>query len=219
MININNKIFVNKGIYNNKNVYENTIEAIKIALSKNLGLYLTVRETKDHIFVIYENSNLSRLHNVKDKIEDITYDELEYLSFYHIPTLDEVLKLINGKVDIILDLKVKYKNKPLYNILDNYKGKFLIIGGVRLLAYINKTKEEYVVGDIITKSLKSSILSLLIKTDFSSYDIKFYDNIKVKNLMENNVLFAYLIDNQEDYDEYSKVFDYLIIDNYSNLKL
>ena len=131
MIKLNNKLFLNKGIYDNKEIFENTLDSIKKTINEKLGLYLTVRETKDNILVVYEDGNLSRLHNVKDRIDEMTYDELSYLSFYHIPTLKEALKLINGKCDIILNLKIKPNNKEIYSILDDYTGTFLIIGGIR----------------------------------------------------------------------------------------
>ena len=221
MINsINNKYFLNKGIYDNKDVFENTIEAIKATIKIKLGIYLTVRETKDHIFVIYEDSNLSRLQNIKDKISDMTYDDLEYISFYHIPKLSEVLELISGKIDIIFDLKIKNKNKEIYEMLKNYKGKYLVISNAKIINEINKNFSFITVGEIITKKNKFSIYNYFIKTDFKSYDINYYDTIKLKKLKEDGKpIIGYKITNQDLYNDYKDEFEYLVIDNYQNVKL
>lgn len=220
MINLKNKIYLNKGLYDNKDIFECSLESIKSAVNKNLGLYLTVRETKDRVLIIFEDSDLSRLHNLKDKIEDITYDELSYLSFYHIPTLEEVLSLVSGKVDIILNLKIKLKDSNIYSLLDNYKGTFLIIGKANILFNVNKERDNYLLGEIITKQIKSSILNLMVKTDFKSYDVDSYDIFKAKELkLKDDLVFAYLINNQDKYNKYKDIFNYLIVDNYKNLKI
>lgn len=220
-MNLDDKIFLNKGLYDNKTIYENTIEAIKNTLKIHHGLYLTVRETKDKILIVFEDSNLSRLHNLKDKLTDITYEELNYLSFYHIPTLEETLKVINGKQDIVLNLKMKYKNKELFNLLDNYSGKFVLLShSPKLIRFVNKEKSNYIIGEMITKRKSFLIDSLFIKTNFKSYDINYYDVIKFKKMKENNnIEFGYLINTRDKYLEFKDMFNYLIIDNYNNLQI
>ena len=99
---LKSRYFVYKGIYDNKNVYENTLEAIKVAIRKNKAIYLTVCETKDKELIICENDCLTRIQNQKDNIKDMTYDEISYLSFYHIPKLTEVLELTKD-VPLILN--------------------------------------------------------------------------------------------------------------------
>ncbi len=218
-MNLNNKIFLNKGLYDNKNIYENTTDSIIQSLYTNKGLYLTVRETKDHKLIIYEDNDLSRLHNVKDKLYDITYEDLSYLSIYHIPTLKEALNIINGKVDIILNLKIKSNNKEIFNILDNYKGNFLLLGYPRIMYKINKERENYIVGETITHKNKVSIFSLIIKPNFKSIDINYYDKFKINEYKDKNIpLIGYLINNQDRYNKYKDVFNYLIVDNYNNIK-
>lgn len=215
-----NKLYLNKGLYDNKNIFENTLESIKDTLMLNLGVYLTVRETKDHELIIYEDSNLSRLQNIKDKINDMTYEDLSYISFYHIPKLKEVLELINGKIDIIFDLKMKPKNKEIYSILNNYKGSFMTVASPKIIHEINKNHPNIKVGEIITKRSKFSILNYMIKPDFISYDIDYYDNLKLQKLKENNkLIIGYKANNQIKYDEFKDIFEYLVIDNYQNIKI
>ena len=211
------KLYVNKGIYDNKKIYENTLESIKSALDKKLNLYLTVRENKDHLLIVFNDNNLSRLHNIKDKIEDTTYDDLCYLSIYHIPTLNEVLNLINGQVNIILSLKIKSSNKEIINILNNYNGKYIILGKVKLINKIINKNNNILVGEILTKN---SFNLFLKKIDYKSIDIKYYPKLKIKKLKEDNIpLIGYLIDNNDLLNEYIDLFDLLVVDNYKNLKI
>ena len=94
--------FINKGVYDN-DIKENTTEAFNKAITENLGLFFNVIMTKDNKIVVFNDENLERLLNLKDEIKDTTYDELKYLSSYHIPLLSEVLDLVNGKVPIIIN--------------------------------------------------------------------------------------------------------------------
>ena len=73
-------IFAYQGIYDNNNVYENTLEAFKVAIKRRNNIYFEVIETKDHKFVVCKNDVFERIHNSKDKVEDMTYDELCYVS-------------------------------------------------------------------------------------------------------------------------------------------
>lgn len=217
------KLFIAKGIYDNLETFEYTITSIQNAIDKNLNLYLSVLETKDHEYIVYADNDLSRLHNLKDKIEDTTYDELSYLSFYHIPKLEEVLKLTT-KVSLIINLKIHYKSKSIFDILDNYKGDVAILSNdPRLIRMINRERPDYIVGECLTKrkrlDLNSLISSYFIKTDFISYDINYYDKLKCQKIKSNKLIIGYLIDNQEKYDTYHDEFVSNIVDNYQNINM
>ena len=214
-------IFAYQGIYDNKNVYENTLEAFKVAIKRRNNIYFEVIETKDHKFVVCKNDVFERIHNSKDKVEDMTYDELCYVSFYHIPLLEEVLELINGKVGIMIDPKVHTNHKNLFELLDNYNGKFAIISvNPKIINWFNKNRPEYGVGEVITKRKGFNLSFYFNKTDFKSYNIDYFDKIKVKNLRDlGDVVIGYLINSTEKYETYKNVFDNLIADNFINLKI
>ena len=214
-------IFAYQGIYDNKNVYENTLEAFKVAIKRRNNIYFEVVETKDHKFVVCKNDVFERIHNSKDKVEDMTYDELCYVSFYHIPLLEEVLELINGIVGIMIDPKVHTKHKNLFELLDNYNGKFAIISvNPKIINWFNKNIPEYVVGEVITKRKAFNLSFYFNKTDFKSYNIDYFDKIKVSNLRDlGDVVIGYLINSTEKYETYKNVFDNLIADNFLNLKI
>lgn len=214
----------NKGIYDNNKIYENTIEAFKKAIDHKLIIHLKVRLTKDKVPIIYSDNNLTRLMNLKDKINQITYDELIYLNKYHVPTLKEVLKLINGKVPIIINPKCcdfsYFLEKEIINNLDNYKGKVAFLSSNPLIIrWFNKNKSEIICGEILTKSNKtkkrkfiSFFVNFIIKVDFKSIDIKSYSILKLQKAKENSIVLGYLIETKEEYNLYKNALDNVFID-------
>lgn len=211
---LKSRYFVYKGIYDNKNVYENTLEAIKVAIRKNKAIYLTVCETKDKELIICENDCLARIQNQKDNIKDMTYDEISYLSFYHIPKLSEILELTKD-VPIILSLKIHTKNEELFNLLDNYSGKFALLStDIKIIMWLNKHRENYIIGEVITEHKGFNLGFYFIKSDFKSYNIEYYDKIKLNKLREENIVVGYYVNNKNSLKTYNNMFDSLIIDNY-----
>lgn len=211
----------NKGLYDNINIFENTLESFSKAIENNLIIYLKVRLTKDKVPVIYSDSNLARLMNLKDRVDSTKYEELIYLNKYHIPTLKEVLKLIDGKTPIIINPTSSsdkyYLQKEVVKLLDNYKGKFAILSSNPLIIrWFNKNKPEYLTGEIITKkrkvkSLPRYLANFTIKVDFKSVDIEYYNLIKLKKLKENSLVIGYLIDSKEKYNIYKNALDNIFI--------
>ena len=211
----------NKGLYDNVNIFENTLESFSKAIDNNLIIYLKVRLTKDKVPVIYSDSNLARLMNLKDRVDSTKYEELFYLNKYHIPTLKEVLKLIDGKTPIIINPTSSsdkyYLQKEVVKLLDNYKGKFAILSSNPLIIrWFNKNKPEYLTGEIITKkrkvkSLPRYLANFTIKVDFKSVDIEYYNLIKLKKLKENSLVIGYLIDSKEKYNIYKNALDNIFI--------
>lgn len=211
----------NKGLYDNVNIFENTLESFSKAIDNNLIIYLKVRLTKDKVPVIYSDSNLARLMNLKDRVDSTKYEELIYLNKYHIPTLKEVLKLIDGKTPIIINPTSSsdkyYLQKEVVKLLDNYKGKFAILSSNPLIIrWFNKNKPEYLTGEIITKkrkvkSLPRYLANFTIKVDFKSVDIEYYNLIKLKKLKENSLVIGYLIDSKEKYNIYKNALDNIFI--------
>lgn len=213
----------NKGIYNNIDTYENTLESFNEAIKKNLIINLKIRLTQDKILVVYNDSNLTRLMNLKDKISTTTYEELLYLNKYHIPTLNEVLKLINGKVPIIINPKgIDYKYyllKELDKLLETYEGKFAILSNDPLIIkWFNKNKPEYIIGEILSGHYKSkfSLLNILtnfsIQTDFKSVNVEYFNIIKIKKLKEKSLVLSYVADTKEKFDIFKDVSDNLFIE-------
>lgn len=222
------QIFLNKGMYNHE-IKENTIPAFIKAIVNNYGIVFNVQLTKDQKIIIFNDQDLS-LFKLKDEVKDITYEELNYLCSYKIPSLEEALKEISGSIPIIIipkGLSLKYTlEKKIADILDNYQGKFAILSKQPItIKWFNINRPDYIIGEIISKrkvdlySLKNTIANYFIKPDFKSVNINYNDIQKIKQYKNNSLTLGFLIDNQEKYDIYHDYFDNLIVDNIEMIQI
>lgn len=92
---------------------ENSLKAFEKAIEAENGIEIDVRLTKDGIPVVIHDNSLKRVCGVNKKVSEVTYEELKayYLSGsdQHIPTLQEVLSLVKGKVPLIIEIKIDIK--------------------------------------------------------------------------------------------------------------
>jgi len=95
---------------------ENTIASIKKAMEIGVDkIEIDVHLTKYNKVVVIHDASIDRTTNGKGKVKDYTLEEIrnfdagswfskEYAS-ERIPTLDEVIKLINGQTELLIELK------------------------------------------------------------------------------------------------------------------
>lgn len=227
-------IIAHRGIHDNKKIYENTLEAFKKALKKQYIIELDVHLTKDNIIVVFHDYNLKRLTGINKIIENTTYKELNQQELFHIPTLEETLKLVKGQVPLLIEIKQNSKVGPLeeklMTILKNYKGKYAIQSfNVMTIYWFKKNYPTILRGQLssqyrktkmnkVTKFiLKNMLLNYITKPDFISYK---YDELSPKKIKKYKrkgiILLAWIIDNKEDYNQYKNQYDNLICEKFIN---
>ena len=117
-----------------KDIPENSLSAFENALKNNYAIELDVQFTKDKEVVVFHDENLKRMTNDTRNIEDVNYDELKNLRLGNtneiIPTLEEVLELVDSKVAILIEIKdckdyIELSEKT-YEILKGYEGNYAI---------------------------------------------------------------------------------------------
>ena len=95
---------------------ENTLASYRRAIEAGANVAeCDVRTTRDGILVSHHDGEISRTSNGKGLVGDMTLAELRQLDFggwfdpkfkgERIPTLQEILELCHGKIDVMLDLK------------------------------------------------------------------------------------------------------------------
>ena len=153
---------------------------------------LDVRLTKDKKLVVFHDDNLKRVCGVNKKVKDLTYKELLKYNLFDttlkVPLFSDVIKLVNGRVPILIE--TKYHNrygvleKILINELSNYKGLYAIQSFYPMsLLWLKRNTKNIPIGLLSSnfkndsnrlKSIigKTLILDLFFKTDFISYDVK-----------------------------------------------
>jgi len=190
-----------RGLHND--IYpENSLGAYENAIKHGFAIELDIRVLKDGNLAIFHDDNLNRMCGVNKKIEDITLDEMKSYPLlntkYTIPTIQEVLSLVNGRVPIMAELKpVSRKMKiaeKVYNVIKDYKGDIAIKSFNPLYMLWYKKNAPEVLRGMLSSYFHHTHLpwvyrSLIkrltfynrIKPDFISYDFNDLPNKYLKN--------------------------------------
>ncbi len=129
---ITNSTIVYRGLHDNISP-ENSIGAIKKAIEKGFALELDLRMLTDGTIVVFHDERLGRMTKTDGFLSNCSYDDIKDLTLLksseHIPTLVEVLKVIDGAVPVIFDIRnidMIGIEKNVWKILKPYKGDYAI---------------------------------------------------------------------------------------------
>ncbi len=207
----NNKI-AHRGMFDNIKIPENSIASFKKALKYNYSIELDIQLTKDNIPIVFHDNNLKRMTGVDKLIENTNYNELKDLKLLntkeHIPTLDEVLLLVNNKVLLDIEIKSTKRIKEITNILkdklsnyNNYVLKSFNPKIVRSLKRNINTEVGYLI-DTKHKLLSNILVIKYSKADFLSISKKLLNTKKFQKLKNKYQLLIWTIkDKNEIKDE------------------
>ncbi|WP_026652228.1 glycerophosphodiester phosphodiesterase family protein [Butyrivibrio proteoclasticus] len=253
-------LYAHRGLHDNSSdAPENTMAAFKKAVDAGYGIECDVQLTKDGVPVIFHDFTLGRVlrypeGNVPDnavrnedgslgvvgKVIDYTYEEL--MSFHvldseeKIPKFEDFLKLVDGKVPLVIELKIEYKDLSVCPIVDNmlrdYKGVYCIesFNPLGLIWYrrhhndvfrgqlsdaFHKDKPDEFKGPLYFV-LTNLLLNFLTKPDFIAFNHRYYKCLSrtiCRNLYKNTAA-SWTIKSQEELDRAMKHFDIYIFDSF-----
>ena len=127
------KYIAHRGLHGN-GVPENSYEAFRLAVKKGVPIELDVRLSKDCKMVVFHDRYMERMCGVGGQVYDYTYDQLSKMRLagtdQRIPLFADVLKYIDGKVPLLIELKrgspMWILEKRVYHVLKDYKGPFAV---------------------------------------------------------------------------------------------
>ncbi|WP_378178990.1 glycerophosphodiester phosphodiesterase [Aquimarina sp. SS2-1] len=103
-------------------VAENTLESITEALKYNIdGIEIDVHKCKSGELVVIHDKTLERTTNGKGKVSEFTWEELKRyrtVEGFKIPTLNQVLELIDAKCELNIELKGIGTALPVIELLE-----------------------------------------------------------------------------------------------------
>ena len=220
-------IYAHRGLFDNKKIVENTISAFKKTLLDNLNIELDIRITKDKKIIVFHDSNIKRLTGVDRLVKDMKYEELKDISLLNttdkIPLLEDVLKLVSGKVTLLIELKENFSSntlKELNKLLLDYNGKVLLqsFNPIILRKMALTSLKRYKLGILLTNEYKDFkralydvfIYKYLIKQKYISFISSPKELIfKVKEVSSKE-LFIWTIKTKEEFIKYKKYSNNLI---------
>lgn len=224
---LKNNIISHRGVYDNIKVPENSILSFKEAIKNNYPIELDVRLTKDNKVIVFHDKNLSRMCNIDKHIKDITYDEIKNYKLLntnnYIPLLSDILKLIDSKVPVIIELKIDRNvfqlEKEVVKLLNNYHGLYTIQSFNPLSIFYFRIKYPNIIRGLLIKNIKYlKLYSLITKPDFISYNVKKISNNKISKYKNKYLILGWTIRNKEDYLNNKDFCDNLICENIKNIK-
>jgi len=128
--------YAHRGLHNNQEAYpENSMAAFKRAVDHGYGIELDVHLTKDKELVVFHDDTLKRMCNIDKEVCTCSAEELTALSLLNttetIPLFKDVLRLVNGKVPLIVEVKVDHDNfnelcAAVNDMLRSYTGDYCI---------------------------------------------------------------------------------------------
>lgn len=221
-----------------KDIPENSLSAFENALKNNYAIELDVQFTKDKEIVVFHDENLKRMTNDTRNIEDVNYDELKSLRLGNtneiIPTLEEVLELVDSKVAILIEIKdckdyIELSEKT-YEILKGYEGNYAIQSfNPFILEWYKNNASEVVRGQLsgtFTEgseslnsfekfALKNMLLNFKSKPNYIGYDLEGIPKSKLESLRKKGVpIIVWTVKNKEDMEKAYKYSDNITFENF-----
>jgi glycerophosphoryl diester phosphodiesterase len=134
---IKRKPVAHRGLHDgNKKVWENTLAAFSAAMKGGYPIECDLHLTKDGVPVVFHDSPLKRLTGEDGHARDLTAKEICALHIggtsERVPTLDEMLAHVGGKVPLVIELKGDEGHddglvKSVGKSLSKYRGKAAIM--------------------------------------------------------------------------------------------
>jgi len=103
-------------------VLENTLGSIEKAIELGVDyVEIDLRLTRDGHVVVLHDATVDRTTKGHGRIKDLTLAQLKRIKTkdgQHVPTLEEVLKLTDGRGGLMLELKIRGLAKPVTEIVE-----------------------------------------------------------------------------------------------------
>lgn len=253
-------LYAHRGLHDNdSDAPENSLAAFKKAIDGGFGIECDVQLTKDGVPVIFHDFTLGRVLRYPDgnipgnavnnsdgsfgvagKVIDYTYEELQQFHILNseekIPKFEEFLKLVDGRVPLVIELKIECFDLSVCPLVDSmlreYKGVYCIesFNPLGLFWYRRHHNEVFrgQLSDAFHKDkpdefrgplyfiLTNLLLNFLTKPDFIAFNHRYYKCLSrtlCRNLYKNTAA-SWTIKSQEELDRARNHFDIYIFDSF-----
>ena len=195
-----NRHYAHRGLHdNNSDTPENSMAAFRRAVEAGYGIEFDVQLTKDRIPVVFHDETLDRVCGIPGKVRDFTFQELQQFplckSQERIPLFAEFLKLVDGKVPLIVEIKVHEKAADVCEkadeLLRGYKGVYCVESfHPYAMKWYKEHRPEVIRGQLSTdfdkpgrketkteKMVHYLLTNFLCRPDFIAYDHRHKRNL------------------------------------------
>lgn len=231
--------YAHRGLHDNKgDAPENSLLSIKRAVDAGYGIEFDVQLTRDRIPVVFHDETLKRVCGAEGNVRDYTYEELQQFpllaSQERIPLLADVLAAVDGRVPLIIEIKIHEDAAEVCSTADEliaaYKGAYCIESfDPRAVAWYRKNRPQVIRGQLsadfnepgkrekFTETLVHHLLTNVIaRPDFIAYDHHAKGNLS-RTLCRKAfgaLSVAWTLKSQQELDENRNDFDLFIFEQF-----
>ena len=222
-------------------VPENSMTAYEAAIAEDIPIEIDVQLTKDRVPVLFHDDHLLRLTGFKKRVTRTSFDVLRKLKLAGtdqiIPTLEEFLEFVAGRVPILVEIKRNKGSRGIerivMDILGKYNGAFAIQSFHPIaIRRVRKIEPEMYCGLLSSKmadmklmflkkaAVKNARLFFMAKPDFVSFEINSFPNDRVKRFREELKLpiLGWTVTTKDEVERAKEFCDGIIFENIENLK-
>ncbi len=206
---------------------ENSLAAFRAAAEAGFGIELDVQLSKDGTVMVFHDYTLVRMCEKEGLLTDLTEAELRTLSLKGtsetVPTLAEVLQVVDGRVPLLIELKGETGDTSIVPatlaVLEGYKGAWCMESFNPLLVRAVKKQAPHVVRGLLSSDLckekirgnavinfllTKSLVTFLCRPNFHAWDGRYPKRLGLQvGLRWFNVgSFVFTISTQKDYDDF-----------------
>lgn len=189
--------YAHRGLHN-ADLPENSAAAFLAACRAGYGIELDVQLSSDGIPVVFHDATLNRVCDVDARVIDRTAEELGKTALcgkpeHTIPTFADVLRLVDGRVPLMVEIKGTSKEntyavcEAVAPLLDAYEGQYCIESFNPYAVYwFKKNRPEVVRGQLSSHFwrdpkhrtatgllMQSLVTNCITKPDFVSFDRRY----------------------------------------------
>lgn len=231
--------YAHRGLHDNTSeAPENSLAAFKKAVYVGYGIELDVQLSKDGVPVVMHDFTLERMCKKEGRVCDYTWEELKTFrladSEETIPCLEDVLKVVKGKIPMIVEIKVEFMDISVCPVVDailrKYQGVYCIESfNPMVLTWYRRYHNEVMRGQLASAYLKEGdqrgflyfclgnlMMNWTTKPDFIAYNHLYAGNLsrKICRGLYRNLAVAWTIRNEEELAKAKKNFDLIIFDSF-----
>lgn len=181
--------FAHRGLHGGR-IIENSRAAFRAAMAAGHGIECDVQVSKDGVAFVFHDYALDRLTEESGLVVERTAEELQRIRFKDtdetLPTLDEILELVKGKVPLLIEVKLDHgRVNPLClsvrRSLEGYRGPAAIMSfNPYVCRWFTRNGELIIRGLVVTEEDKKGLRGRFerhyslwkAQPDFLAYDIR-----------------------------------------------
>ena len=232
--------WAHRGLHDKKRgIPENSFPAFRAAIEAGDGIELDVHLTKDGQLVVFHDDTFERICGRRGRVEDTSYEEMQKYRLAEtkerIPLLSEVLQLVDGKVPLLIEVKLPNTDTKICRKLDEelrkYHGEYMIQSFNSLvLRWMKKHRNEIPRGQLsenLTKNdrtthyllrfcVKYLLSNCMCRPDFISYNLLFQGDLSLKlaHGLFHAPCAAWVLRSEKELEQCQKQFCMYIFENF-----